>query len=165
MLSARTTSAAATKQLAEALAGLVRPKDVILLDGEMGAGKTAFAQGFARGLGVVEPVTSPTFTLVRSHPGRIRLHHVDAYRLERSEELVDLGLPELVDGDGVTLIEWGELVAPVLSPEYLAVQITFGDAEDERSFVLRPLGSAWTARQRALGEVVAPWADGAAAAC
>ena len=86
MITLRTTSVDETKAVAAALADVVRPGDLILLAGEMGAGKTAFAQGFAAGLGVLDTVTSPTFTLVHTYEGRLRVHHADIYRLERTAE-------------------------------------------------------------------------------
>ena len=85
-LSLRAASLDATHAIAAALAGLSRAGDVILLAGEMGAGKTAFAQGFAAGLGVLDTVTSPTFTLVHTYEGCLRMHHADIYRLERTAE-------------------------------------------------------------------------------
>jgi tRNA threonylcarbamoyladenosine biosynthesis protein TsaE len=156
MPSYRTDSAAATQQLAHALAGLARPGDLVLLVGEMGAGKTAFAQGFAVGLGVAEQVTSPTFTLVRHYEGRLPLHHIDVYRLETMSEVADLGLSELLDSDGVTLIEWGDAIRAALPPDQLEVSIAFGDQGDDRLIEIRALGS-WSARQRIVREALEAW--------
>jgi len=154
----RTTSVAATKELAAAVAKLAKPGDLVVLAGEMGSGKTAFAQGFAAGLGVTEAVTSPTFTLARHYEGRIPLHHLDVYRLERMAEVMDLGLPELLDGPGVTVIEWGDVVVTALPADYLEVRLGFGEDEDERELALRVVGPGWAARQRALGEALEAWA-------
>ena len=91
--------------------------DIIVLSGEMGAGKTAFAQGFGRALGVTDRITSPTFTLVHSYPvdsgpraGKVTLHHADLYRLERTAEVSDLALRELAEFAGIVLVEWGDVV-------------------------------------------------------
>src|ERR1700761_9393430 len=97
MIVAHTSSAAATLELGEALAELARPGDLILLSGDLGAGKTTFCQGFGRGLGVGEQITSPTFTLARAFGGRLDLHHLDVYLLEGPAEAADLGLNELLD--------------------------------------------------------------------
>ena len=97
MLHARTRSVEATRQVAAALEPLLRPGDVILLSGDLGAGKTAFVQGLAAALGVKEQVTSPTFTLAASYEGRLRLHHLDVYRLDNLAEVLDLDLPELLE--------------------------------------------------------------------
>lgn len=157
-LRAATSSAAATQALAEALAGLCRAGDLLVLAGEMGAGKTAFAQGFARGLGVTEAVTSPTFTIVREYEGReLALHHLDVYRLDQLREVSELGVGEMLDEDAVMLVEWGDAVLPALGDRYLEVRITFGDGDDDRRFELSPRGSAWSARGRALGDLIGPW--------
>ena len=113
----------------------------------MGAGKTAFTQGFARGLGIHEPVTSPTFTLVREYEGRLRLHHLDVYRLERQAEVADLSLPELLDDGGVTLIEWGDAVLSSLPADHLEVTLAFVPGRDDsRLITLRRVGPSWASR-------------------
>lgn len=106
-----------THAVAASIAELSRPGDIIVLAGEMGAGKTAFAQGFGSALGVTEPITSPTFTLVHSYPietgprsGELTLHHADLYRLDRTEEVADLALRELAEFSGIVLVEWGDVV-------------------------------------------------------
>src|SRR6187455_1146244 len=102
MLLLRSSSVDDTHTIAAAIAGVARPGDVIILAGEMGAGKTAFAQGFGRALGVAEPITSPTFTLVHTYDSpTVTLHHADIYRLEQYAELADLALGELAEFDGI----------------------------------------------------------------
>ena len=161
MITARTCSVEETRDLASALADLCRPGDVLLLSGELGAGKTVFAQGLGRGLGVEEPVTSPTFTIVRDYAGRLPLHHIDVYRLDHLGEVFDLGIGELLDDGAVTMIEWGDVVVPAIPAEYLEVRLTYGTDEVERLLSLRPVGSSWSARSRALWEAVDPWAKAA----
>ncbi|CAA9266160.1 MAG: tRNA threonylcarbamoyladenosine biosynthesis protein TsaE [uncultured Acidimicrobiales bacterium] len=157
-LSFLTRSVDDTRRLAAGLAPLARAGDVILLAGELGAGKTAFVQGFARAMGVDEHVTSPTFTLMHTYSGRLQLLHVDVYRLDHLQEIIDLGLAELVDADAVALIEWGDMAEPVLPADFLEVRIEYGKDDDERAFSLRPVGSAWGARARAVHEALAAWA-------
>lgn len=159
---AQTASAAETQELAEALSALCGPGDLLVLAGEMGAGKTAFAQGFARGLGVADAVTSPTFTIVREYAGdRLALHHLDVYRLDQLREVTELGIAEMLDEDAVMLVEWGDAVLPALGDHYLEVRITFGEADDDRVLELSPRGRSWVARGRALTEALAPWCGGA----
>jgi len=124
-LVARTASALETRDLAAALAELARPSDLLVLVGDLGAGKTAFTQGFGRGLGIDEQITSPTFALVRSYTGRLDLYHLDVYRLEQVSEALDLGLSELLDDGSVTVIEWGDTIAPALPHDYLEVHLRF----------------------------------------
>ncbi|HEY8760508.1 MAG TPA: tRNA (adenosine(37)-N6)-threonylcarbamoyltransferase complex ATPase subunit type 1 TsaE [Candidatus Dormibacteraeota bacterium] len=100
-------SAAETEALGEELAAGLARGDLLLLAGELGAGKTTFVRGLARGLGIVSGVQSPTFQLVRVYPGRIQLAHVDLYRLEAGANLADLGLDDLLD-QGVVAVEWGD---------------------------------------------------------
>ena len=142
------------------MAGLARPSDVVVLAGDLGAGKTAFVQGFGRALGVTERITSPTFTLVHVYEGRLPIHHLDVYRLDQMSEALDLGLAEMLDEGGVVLIEWGDAILPVLPHDLLEVRLSFGDEDDERSLELRPVGTRWTARRAALSTAVAPWPHG-----
>lgn len=158
MIVCATDSAEATRRLAAKVAGLVADGDLVVLVGDLGAGKTAFTQGFAGALGVVGPVTSPTFTLVNRYEGRIVVNHVDVYRFESLAEVRDLDLPELLDS-GVTLIEWGDTIRSVLPADQLEVRIEFGEGDDERSLQLRPAGVRWQARRRELRESVTEWLD------
>jgi tRNA threonylcarbamoyladenosine biosynthesis protein TsaE len=157
MITARTTSADDTRALGAAVAELVRPGDLLLLAGDLGAGKTAFVQGFGRGLGVHELVTSPTFTIMRDYDARIPMHHVDVYRLDQLQEVHELGMSEFLDDGAVTLIEWGDVVVPILPADFLEVRLTFGNADDERHLALRPVGAGWNARSKALWKALDPW--------
>ncbi len=157
MISLATKSAEDTRELAGALSSMVRPGDVVLLSGDLGTGKTTFAQGFGRTLGVTEPITSPTFVLVHTHQGRLRLVHADAYRLEHLREIGDLGLAEALDEGAVALIEWGDVVAPALAPDFLEVRLEMGEGDDERRLSLRGVGASWAARLRSIGPAVARW--------
>lgn len=126
-----TGSVAETEALAERLAASLRGGEVVLLSGELGAGKTAFVRGLARGLGVdPEEVASPTFVLVTSYPGRLRLHHADLYRLAGNGDDRELGLEELPGRDGVLAVEWSERLS--LRPWARAVQVTLEHAGEDR---------------------------------
>jgi tRNA threonylcarbamoyladenosine biosynthesis protein TsaE len=157
--SASTTSVEDTRELGRALAALALPGDVLVLAGDLGTGKTALAQGFAAGLGVTEPVTSPTFILVRTYEGRLRLHHLDVYRLDHLQEAEDLGLAELVDDRGVTLIEWGDVIAPTLPPEHLELRLAYGDGPDDRTVRMAAAGRSWGARADELRLLLGRWAE------
>ena len=162
VLRLQTTSAQETKALAAALSELARPCDLLLLVGDLGAGKTAFTQGFGAGLGVEDQVTSPTFSLVRQYEGRLDLNHLDVYRLGQVSEALDLGLSELLDEGAVTVIEWGDTILPALPPDHLVERITSLDGETERPDV-RTLeqvarGPQWAARQKALATALETWA-------
>jgi tRNA threonylcarbamoyladenosine biosynthesis protein TsaE len=143
----RTDSPEATQSLAAALGGVLEAGDLVLLVGELGAGKTAFVQGLARGLGIDEPVTSPTFTIVHEHVGRFRLAHVDVYRLERVQDLYDLGFDELVDDDRVTVVEWGDRIEHLVPADHLVVRIEPGAADNERMLELAFHGTRWRDRR------------------
>ncbi|WP_232050924.1 tRNA (adenosine(37)-N6)-threonylcarbamoyltransferase complex ATPase subunit type 1 TsaE [Arabiibacter massiliensis] len=128
----KTTSPEATKQLASTLAPYLRAGDVIVLSGDLGAGKTQFVQGVAAGLGVRAPVTSPTFNILLSYPeGTLPLHHFDLYRLDDIDELEDIGFYETLDADGASFVEWGEKFPDALPYGYLDVVVTV-DAEGNR---------------------------------
>jgi tRNA threonylcarbamoyladenosine biosynthesis protein TsaE len=154
-------SLADTHAIAAVLAGLARSGDIVLLSGEMGAGKTAFAQGFGRALGVTEPITSPTFTLVHSYPlDSLTLHHADLYRLERTDEIADLALEELAEFKGIVLVEWGEALDGAY-PDHLAVHLAPGETVDDadefgldgtRTIDITAAGSRWASRWSALAE-------------
>jgi tRNA threonylcarbamoyladenosine biosynthesis protein TsaE len=129
----RADSLASTHAIAAALAGLARPGDVIVLAGDMGAGKTAFAQGFGRALGIDEAITSPTFTLVHSYPipgGKHVLHHADLYRLDTTGDVEDLALHELAEFGGIVLVEWGDVVSGSLD-DHLEVRLERDDDDDD----------------------------------
>lgn len=127
-----------TAAAGERLARTLRPGDVVGLRGELGAGKTCFVQGVARGLGVRGRVSSPTFTLINEHAGTWPVHHVDAYRLEGPAEAAGLGLEELLDGDGVTLVEWSERLGPHLPPRTIDVHLAGVGDEPRLVTVTRP---------------------------
>ena len=153
----RTKGVDDTRNLAAALAELAQPGDILVLTGDLGAGKTAFAQGFAAGLGVTEQVTSPTFTLARTYEGRLTLHHLDVYRLDHLQEAFDLGLAELTDEGAVTVVEWGEVVLPALPGDRLDVRLEHTDDENLRDIALRPAGPSWARRAAAVERAVANW--------
>ncbi len=155
---ATTTTADATRDLGAALAELARPGDVLLLSGELGAGKTALVQGFGRGLGITETIVSPTFMLAREYEGgRLALHHVDVYRLEQMQEVFDVGLPEVLDEGGVTVIEWGDAIVPALPADFLEIRLRFGEGDDDRIIEVQCVGPRWNARTRALTQALSSW--------
>jgi tRNA threonylcarbamoyladenosine biosynthesis protein TsaE len=156
-LQAQSRSADDTQALAAALAELARPGDVILLAGELGAGKTAFTQGFGAALGVKDPITSPTYTLASQYEGRLDLNHLDVYRIEQLSEVLDLGLPEMLDEGGVTVIEWGDAIIGALPADYLLIRLSYGDGLDDRVLELELVGTRWSARNRALSLALAAW--------
>jgi tRNA threonylcarbamoyladenosine biosynthesis protein TsaE len=145
-----TDGPAATRALGEALSGLLTEGDVVLLTGDLGAGKTVLVQGIAAGLGIVDDVTSPTFALVDEHraPSGLRLLHVDVYRLDDPREIIDLGLGEEVDdGSTVAVVEWGEKAAAALGGDRLEVVLSDGDRQDDRTFTFTLVGPGWEARR------------------
>lgn len=123
------------------LGGLLRAGDLVGLTGPLGAGKTVLAQGIASGLGVTEPVSSPTFTLVQEYAGRVTVYHLDVYRLRSMDELWDLSFDDLRATPSVLLIEWPERIAPALPPDRLEITITpDGDARQVTAIGLGPRG-------------------------
>lgn len=171
-----TSSPAATDVVAAMVARACRPGDVVVLAGEMGAGKTSFAKGFGAALGVTEPITSPTFTLVQTYettwPGDtpwsgrpLLLHHADIYRLDQLSEVADLAFGELAEFGGVLLVEWGDVVAATLG-DHLLVRLDPVDDEDHssdddastetRRITVAPVGAAWASRwERLAGDLSA----------
>ena len=172
MLQLRASSLADTHRIAAAIAELCRGGDLVVLAGEMGAGKTAFAQGFGRSLGITEPITSPTFTLVHSYDipassttatrptGARSLHHADLYRLDRTAEIADLALEELAEYQGIVLVEWGDVVESLFG-DHLVVHLEAefdvdapdGDApgdpaagDDVRMIEISATGARWADR-------------------
>jgi tRNA threonylcarbamoyladenosine biosynthesis protein TsaE len=140
-----------TQELGRRLGEQLRAGDVVALIGPLGAGKTAFAQGVARGLGVPPEarVASPTFTIVNEHRGRLTLYHVDLYRIGDAGELDEIGLYEYLNGDGVCVVEWFDRVPEAQPPDRLEVEIVIGDG-DERVLRLRAHGPEAALRLGAL---------------
>jgi|GEM_PF-499914 len=132
-----------TAGLAERLSSLLKGGEIILLHGKLGSGKTCFTQGLGRGLGVVQNVVSPTFTLVNTYDGRLVVHHLDFYRIEPDASLEDIGVPEILDqvddGQAVLVVEWPELFLPALAPQTprLEMLATRGSGQDDRVWHLR----------------------------
>jgi len=149
-LSLRTETADDTRALGAALASLLRVHDVVLLTGDLGAGKTTFVQGVAKGMGATEHVASPTFTLVREYvSGRVPLAHVDVYRLDRVQDVMDLALEELEDGACALLVEWGDAVEELLSEDHLTVELVTEDPSgrsEARGIRMMPQGPSWAGR-------------------
>ena len=155
-------SDAATGEAGAALAALLRPGDVVLLTGPLGAGKTTFVKGVARALGVVERVTSPTFTMVRQHEahndlGIVTLHHADVYRVNSIAEVRDLDLVELVEEDAVALVEWGELAAAIFGREVLTLDFVLDEGDEGDTATRRIVVGGAIDAQRA--SALARWSD------
>jgi tRNA threonylcarbamoyladenosine biosynthesis protein TsaE len=144
----RTTTAEQTREIGAVLGAALRAGDVIALTGELGAGKTTLVQGMARGLGIEDAIVSPTFTLVREYRGRLHLIHADVYRLERLQDVIDLGLEEELADDGVLVVEWGDAVEALLPPDHLTIELTTdpGGEDDTRTLVLSADGGTWEER-------------------
>jgi tRNA threonylcarbamoyladenosine biosynthesis protein TsaE len=148
-----------TLDIAAAVAALAAEGDVILLAGEMGSGKTAFAQGFGRALGVAEPITSPTFTLVHSYEtAGVTLHHADLYRLEHLGEVAELALGELAEYHGIVLVEWGDVVESTFGDHLIVELAPVTDDVEARAITIGASGRAWAMRWSALTAAVGPWA-------
>lgn len=129
-----TRSSEETWALAAELADELGPGTVIALHGDLGAGKTCFIQGFAAALGIDEPITSPTYTLIGEYEGRLPLHHIDLYRLSGPTEALGLGLEEYFDINGITAIEWAERAEGLLPPDMLHIRIVADAATGTRTF-------------------------------
>ncbi|MBH0159064.1 tRNA (adenosine(37)-N6)-threonylcarbamoyltransferase complex ATPase subunit type 1 TsaE [Fictibacillus sp. 5RED26] len=138
-----TKSAEETMSFAEKLGSILQKGDVLTLAGDLGAGKTTFTKGLAKGLGVTRTVNSPTFTIIKEYSGRLPLYHMDVYRLEDSDE--DLGFDEYFSGEGVCVVEWAVFIEDYLPEERLELVISH-KGDDEREIKLKPIGSRYEER-------------------
>ena len=129
-----------TQLFAKRLAAVLQPGDVLTLEGDLGAGKTAFTKGLAIGLGIQRNVNSPTFTIIKEYQGNMPLYHMDVYRLEDSYE--DLGFDEYFHGNGVSVIEWAHLIEDQLPNERLNIYI-YHQGNDSRKLVIKPMGERY----------------------
>jgi tRNA threonylcarbamoyladenosine biosynthesis protein TsaE len=143
MISLRCPDPDATRAVGRRLASLLRPGDVVLLSGELGAGKTLFAGGIGDGLGVDQPVVSPTFVLVRQYEWLLPMFHADIYRLGSTAEIDDLELPAAAS-DGVLVVEWGDAAGLAFGEDHLLVRFTV-EEDGARVLQLTPYGS-WVGR-------------------
>ena len=133
-------SAEETQQFAERLGGMLKPGSLLLLEGDLGAGKTTFTKGLAKGLGVKRTVNSPTFTIIKEYQGSMPLYHMDVYRIGGSYE--DLGFDEYFEGEGVSVVEWAHLIEEQLPAERLELFI-YHRGESERQLVIKPVGDRY----------------------
>lgn len=153
VLTVTTSSPEETRILGASLAPSLLPGDVISLTGDLGAGKTVFVQGLASALGVETRVTSPSFTIVHTYQGQFPLVHMDVYRLDSFQEVIDLGFDELIDPEAILVVEWGEAVAPLLPSRYLEIELRQPldpEPENIRHIFLRPHGAEWLRKLEAM---------------
>ena len=131
----------ATFALGEKLGRQARPGDIIALSGDLGAGKTVFTKGFASGIGITDPVTSPTFTILQVYEGgRLPMYHFDVYRLGEPEEMDEIGYEEYFFGNGVSLVEWADLFPELMPPEtiHVTIQKDLQQGENYRKIEITP---------------------------
>lgn len=130
-----------TKKIAAEFAETLQGGDTLCMRGDLGAGKTAFVQGLAQGLGIDEPITSPTFTIVNEYIGNLPLYHFDVYRIADPEEMYEIGYEEYVYGDGISVIEWSELIEDILPEERYTVTILKDRSEhdDYREIIIEKI--------------------------
>ena len=147
----------------EAVATVLVAGDVVALTGDLGAGKTTFVKGAARGLGVDDEVTSPTFTLVREYRGRLPVVHLDVYRLDRLQEVIDLGFEELLDPEGVAFVEWGDAIEGLLPESHLEVELWTRPEDEGRLALVSARGPQWGPRWEHLEAAAGPWRSPAVA--
>lgn len=154
-----TESPEETRALGRAVGRVLVAGDAVSLTGDLGAGKTTFVQGAAAGLEVQEPVLSPTFTLVREYSGTYSVAHVDVYRLDRYQDVLDLGLDELFERRGVVFVEWGDVIDALLPEAYLEVELRLpeGSGDLGRRVLIAGHGAPWEPRWPRIQEVAAPW--------
>jgi tRNA threonylcarbamoyladenosine biosynthesis protein TsaE len=147
-----THSAEETRILGAALAPLLLPGDVISLSGDLGAGKTCFVQGLATALGAPGRVTSPSFTIVHEYEARYPIVHLDVYRLDSFQEVLDLGFEEFLDPKAILILEWGDAVEPLLPRSHLRIDLVRGapEQDDDRLIIFRPRGEEWLRKLRGM---------------
>jgi tRNA threonylcarbamoyladenosine biosynthesis protein TsaE len=145
-----------TQEIGVRIGELARAGDVFLLVGELGAGKTCLTQGIAWGLDIKDYALSPSFVIVRELSGRLRLYHIDLFRLERLAEIDDLGLDDYLYGDGVCVVEWAEKGLPLLPSEHLWIEIKFLD-DTQRSLRFKPSGARYQELLAQLREPFLRW--------
>lgn len=142
-----------TATAAASFASHLQANDIVVLGGDLGAGKTTFTKALGAALGVEAPITSPTFTLAQRYEGgRLVVHHLDVWRIEQLDEVIDLALPELFESGGVVVIEWGDTIVPALPADYLTISFSFGAGDDDRELAFVGVGPSWPAR---LGPIAA----------
>lgn len=126
-----------TARLGETLGKLLSPSDIICLDGDLGAGKTTLSQSIAKGLGIDEEITSPTFNLVNEYDYPVKLNHFDVYRIEHVEEMEHIGFDDYIFSDAISIIEWATLIEPLIPQGSIWVDIRIGETFTERVFTFK----------------------------
>lgn len=130
-----------TREIGFKLGKLLTPKSIVCLIGDLGAGKTTMTQSLAQSLEVDDYITSPTFTIVNEYEGKMPLYHFDVYRIGSSDEMYDIGFDEYINGDGVCIIEWANLIEDILPDEYLYIEMNY--KEIGREMILTPKGEKY----------------------
>jgi tRNA threonylcarbamoyladenosine biosynthesis protein TsaE len=143
MLRFITESAEETSNIGEQLGRLLIKGNIICLSGDLGAGKTAFTKGIAKGLGVEDYVTSPTYTIINEYQGRLPLYHFDVYRLNDVEEMYELGYEEYFFGDGIVVLEWADIVRDIIPGDRLWITILNTKGDNSREIIMEPTGEVY----------------------
>ena len=139
MLQFKTNNARETENLGRKIADALKGGEVIAMTGDLGAGKTTMTKALAKGLGINEYVTSPTFTILNEYEGRLKLFHFDVYRINDIEEMYDLGFEEYIYGDGVSIIEWSNLIEEILPKDTINIEI-LATGDDQRNITISGIG-------------------------
>lgn len=138
-----TNSVKETQKLGAAIGKNIRPRDLILLVGELGAGKTALTQGIAKGVGVTDSVRSPTFVLATEYTGRLMLYHIDLYRLDNILDIENMGLEEYIESEGACVVEWADKAIPIFPKSHLMIELK-NIGKEKRDIVLTAYGNRHT---------------------